>query len=840
VAASLGLDFESTSPLDEAVGSLSSAPVIAEGVIESMRGASEKLVLNDCAVYLGEETSGSLAGSSGGAQVLTPVYKTNGIIVYYSDAGGPAGLTAGMRVRVVGTLKNWETPDNPGEFNVRRYYRTKGIDYGLYADKILAVAAAPSFNFAAFLDSVYSDIEALIDELADTTEEAGFEKAIILGDRSELSDELEMDFRISGISHVLAISGLHLSLMGMAIFNLLKKIGAPRFVAAIISDSILLFYVVMISGSASAWRAFIMFTLMLLAPLIGRSYDSLSALAVAGMLLIISEPMYLLDGGFQLSFAAIVGIGGVYPALKSLMPKHVKPLRAMTWRDKIVDRLVLLGHRSLQSLLFGLSIQLATLPVAAYQYYTVSPYGLVLNLLVVPLAGIMLGSYLLGTIIGSAYYAAGVFTAGTGHFIYKGLSFVSSFVAKLPGASLVIGRPALWQILLYYFLLFFGLLGVSRLSERSTRSRQGEIIGVLSKIKGSLTKSFGSVANDALSEKSGPWGRNCKYVSCIIFALILLLPFILVRRPASELTITNLSVGQGDCAVIANSGRTMLIDCGSSSRSKAGSQVILPFLKSSGISHIDLIALTHSDTDHVSAFSDILSDPAISVSALAIPLATARDSNWEAVLSTADLAGLSLFYLYAGDSFELGDAEISVLYPSATTELEEGNDTSLVLSLRAAYFSALFAGDISSEVEEQLCVALDSLQLASQLSSAPTAFSLETFATSAGQSYLATPITTAGQVSSASSDRQDSSLMHYDYLKVAHHGSKNSSSSTFLEFICPKVSVISVGRGNMYGHPHVNTLDRLTAAQSSIFRTDNDGAVTVTATPGGIFVSGFK
>jgi len=630
-------------------------------------------------------------------------------------------LLPGNRVELRGELKIFAEAANPGEFDLREYYRNLGIDYSLKADRIRLISE-PVIPYGDLVWKVKQRFLEVIGSIAGDADEAGIFTALMLGDKSDLSDETYSLMQTAGVAHILAVSGLHLTIIGAGLWKLLRKLGLHRVIAGICADLVLLVYVLFIDGGASAWRALIMFTVMLGANAAGRTYDLLSALGLAGILMLADRPLLAFSSGFQLSFAAIFGVGLLYPIFE-------KKLRAINRRRTIQQLPVSQGFQNvIRSFCFSLSIQLMSLPVTAWHFYTFSLYGIFLNLIVIPLMSAALISVMAGTLTGLISIPFGTFCAGTAHYIFTFMLWLCGLAAKLPAATLVIGRPEPWQILLYYGILAFLLL--------------------------CLDKRF--------------W-------------LAFLCVLVLVPLPKGGLSVTALYVGQGDGLVLELPGYgACLVDGGSSDRKNVGKNVICAYLKYQGISRVEMIFLSHPDTDHVSGLTDILADEAIRVGGIAISDA---GSDWTEILSLAESYDVPVYHVSAGDEILLsrGKVELEVLYPAegrkaragGSSPDEAGNEASMVLKLSYDDVSMLFTGDIGADAERSV-------------------------------------------------DWPD-----VDILKVQHHGSKNGCTEAFLEQAQPETAIISAGIGNSYGHPHEETLRRLNAAGAAVYRTDQLGAVTI-------------
>lgn len=704
----------------------------------------------------------------------------------------------------------------PGEFDSWLYNRCRGIDYTLYPDSYKVIEEGGGVKTVLY--KIRQSLYEAIDEVSEGDGEAGLFKAILFGDKSEIDDDTYASFQICGIAHILAVGGLHLTILGMAVLKFLKKLGASKFVASIISDAFLLLFVIMTSGSISAWRAYIVFTIMLAAPLIGRTYDALSALGLAGIVILITQPLYALDCAFQLSFAAAFGIGAIMPRLKNIA-EELRP------RDETGQRkeLGFIYYRIITPLIFSFSIQVMTIPVMLYNFYAISVYGIILNLIIIPVMSVLVISLFSSAIIaslggafstsqGGAFSTSqgnveilvtvGRFFAGLAHYFFKSLIWICELVQKLPGASIVLGRPAQWKIIFYYAVVALVLIMLERPVKEFIRNK-------LLHVKTAVTRGSASLANYEIPVRRV--SRRFFAVLLIVPALALMAPSRLVLAPAEifsslfttansgSLTLTALYVGQGDCTVIMlPNGHAIIFDAGSSSKKNVAKSVIIPYLKSCAITEVDMIVLSHPDIDHTNGVVKIVEDYYVNVGGVAAPLASAGNSGWDEVRAACEQAAVPFYYINAGDeiAFSSGEIVLSAISPKVASSAGDNtlttsslntstskNDGSLVVRLSYGTFSALFTGDISSDEERSV-------------------------------------IKSGGNLSAT-------------YLKCPHHGSKYSSCDEFLLAVSPLVTTVSAGRGNSYGHPTKAALERIAAAGSNSYITKSQGAITTKVTPSG-------
>ena len=432
-------------------------------------------------------------------------------------------------------------------------------------------------------------------------------------------------------------------MIGLGIWKGFRKGGAGFWVSGLLASGILILYGKMVGFGPSVTRAVLMASLSFLAKAFGRTYDLPSALCVPCLILLIFRPYLLTQAGFQLSFLAVGAI--FYPG-------------------SVLLRLA--GKRKLlQSFLISLSVQMATGPVILYHSFELPPYGVFLNLAVIPLMTYVAVSGFAGLFGSFLWEAGGAAFLGGAHYVlrfYEGLCLLTE---RLPYSNLVLGRPAFWQMALYYGCLLAGTLVFSRALKRP---------GVRRMLFGALFWAAGYV-------------------------------FLLPIRP-SGLFVTFLDVGQGDGIYLEADGRNLLVDCGSSWGNEVGEDCLVPFLKSRGVTHLDGAAVSHGDWDHVSGIRYLLESEESGVTIGTLLLAKAGTGEiYEELARTARKRGSTVCYLEAGDRLEgiLGrEVSVECLYPAGDFSSEDRNEESLVLSVAYGGFSMLLTGDVGISGEEQM------------------------------------------------------------------------------------------------------------------------------------------
>ena len=589
---------------------------------------------------------------------LSHIYLSSGlsyqrqVLVYENQQ---TELKIGYKVKAAGSYAPLEKASNPGQFDQKAYYEARGIGMVLKKAKLTVIEAKETVFFQK-LSELRSFWAQNLEKITGK-EEAALLKAMLLGEKSGLKKEQKELYQSGGISHILAISGLHISLVGMLLYRFLRKKKRSYPFSALVSGSCMVVYGLLTGFGVSAKRAVFMFLVYLGAELLGETYDVVSALALSGLLILAEQPLQLFQCGFQLSFLSVGAVALVYPALQ----------KRLGWRKKAA-----------LSLLSGLSVTLFTLPCTLYWFYEWMPYAVFLNLIVIPLVPVVFLSGAAGMLTGGASVAAGMFLAGASAGVLRFFQTLLERTEVLAGSRAVIGQPELWQIALYYVLVGAAVWGGKR-KEKREKSRENSRENKLLRTAG------------------------------IIFALcILCFPF---HRPAE---VTFLDVGQGDAVFLrTETGTTCLIDGGSTTVSDVGTYRLLPFLKSRGVSSLDYLFLSHMDADHINGAEELLKDQfrGIPIRHLCLS-ALPGDETRERLEKEARLFGTELCYISRGAVFREEGAEIRCLSPVKDQKKEDENENSEVLMVEISGLRILFTGDLGEEGEQELLEAGTDLRAA--------------------------------------------------------------------------------------------------------------------------------
>ena len=717
----------------------------------------------------------------------------NDVLAYVSSDD----YSVGQILILQGTISLFDEATNEGQFDSRAFYRSQKIDFGVWVDSVERVEGK-SDRFRVWLSRVRVELGIPLSRYAD---DDGVLSAMLLGDKTSLDSEIRSLYQKSGIAHVLAISGLHISLLGMALYRLLRhRCGLTYLWAGIVAASFLVAYTLMTGNAVSARRATGMLIVYLVADLLGRSYDMLSALSLIVILLLWENPFLVTNSGFQFSVAAVVGIGvgqgvlvprvGSWKVVYGRRMKQDDVVRCdaakcdVAKRDaakcdaakcdaerirmqNLVDWMKRRMDKCLPGMMISLSIQFFTLPLVAYYYYEIPVYAILLNIPVLALIPYVLGLAVFGSLTGQIAFLQPLSFAlcRVCGWVLHGYRWLCDASLLLPGARMITGKPSEVRVVVYYGLLgaFYYVLWC----------------GMKKKQRQMCTKG-------AQAEKQ-EWIRSW-FGFGLGLVLVLLLTFLFVRgKPEFELDI--LDVGQGDAIYLcASDGTNFMIDGGSTDVKKVGTYRILPFLKAKAIRKVDYWFVSHTDEDHISGLVEVM-ESGYAVGTLVLAEAQKEDEKAHRLAELAQKNGIRVCYMKAGDVLgtrkedvvnERNRAEtfrIECLYPTNNNDSEDVNDRCLVLYYEDENFSAFFGGDISSEVEEQLV--------------------------------------------SAGKCRQT------DVLKASHHGSKYSNSDVLLHALHPRLTIASAGKKNRYGHPSPEAIARVSESGSAFYSTIDYGRIRV-------------
>ena len=578
------------------------------------------------------------------------------------------GLCSGDRVGCLARLKEIRNFNNPGGFDYQRYMAFRGIKASAYVSKkeLLVKLHATEINwFHQATDRLREAVSSLI-ETAAAHDSRGVLKALIIGDRSEISPENREVFNRTGIGHLLAISGLHIGMVATLAFFAFRyllarsqKILLAAWVtrgAALMGAIPVLFYGFLAGMSPATQRAVIMVMVFLIALLLEREHDPVNTLAVAALVILIISPTALFEISFQLSFVAVFAI--LY-ALKNFV--FVSQLRSGP--RKVWKRLALF-------LLVSAAAIFGTLPITLYYFNQTSLIGLFTNCLMVPIVGFLVVPLgLLAVLFLPVAPTGSIWITKAAMIIMQGGLSLATWFSKCPFAAVKTVTPTLIEIGLYYALVY------ALCNARRSRLAKAALLGIVV----------------AVSADVAYWAHE--------------------RFGNQNLQITFLDVGQGSSALLElPGGPCMLVDGGGfyDNRFDVGARILAPFLWRRKIATVETIMLSHPNSDHLNGLLFIARH--FNVREVWMNREYVSNQQYQDfldIISQKDIRIVGLEELSRPKTIK--GVRLQVLYPPGEfleQKTHDGwrttNNNSLVLKVTFGQVSLLFPGDIEAEAEEEL------------------------------------------------------------------------------------------------------------------------------------------
>ncbi len=665
------------------------------------------------------------------------LYKNENVLLYDENK-----YEQGMYIEISGMVEMIKQPTNQGEFNMEKHYKSQNVFRQICVENSKLIGGEKT-RLSKIRETIHQKIVAQIGRVSDfkivsAQKDEGMFLSLLLGETGELDEDLRAMYSQVGIAHILAVSGLHLSIIGLGLFRVLKRLIKGYTIPVIITSIFVIGYGTMIYASLACLRAIIMFILSLVAKMLGRKYHIIRAYFVALLLLLIEFPYAFYNVGFCLSFSAVLGVIVLYPLLKD-------------WLD---------AKGNIQEAMLGyVAIQMATLPVLLTAYYELAWYGMIANLLLVPLMPLLLVCIIVTVQIKWAVLPASA--------LLRCYEWICQWLVKLFKSPTIFGAPSLWAITIHVA-IWSGLLCWIFIKRERYRQRTSVLIWRFKKEK--------------LSSKV----KGIRYAVLVLWIGISIFLMKYVPLSKEELVITTLDVSQGDGIIMhIPKGQTLVFDGGSSDAKGVGKRRMIPYLKYHGVRRIDAWFISHFDEDHCSGLVEIL-ESSIEVSQIIVSKYAKDDEAFLALMPLLQKENVRIYYMEEGEVFLKNKLRIQCV---SATNTGDTNEDSMVLRMEYGTFSMLLTGDIGEDTEKKLV---------------------------------------------------EKNIKPCTILKVAHHGSRFSTSEEFLNMVSPKLAIISVSERNTYNHPHPNTLERLKRAGAVCLTTNVHGAVTVRMDKGRLYYQVMK
>ena len=580
----------------------------------------------------------------------------------YADSTAPfPAVHEGDRVRVSGTLEPAPRPRNPADFDYGAYLKRRGIHAVLNAYE--AAAVTPIGEEKRWPTSAVvrarTHIRTQLAYWMPSEAPRAVLKALLLGDRSSIENATQDQFARTGLMHLLAVSGLHVLLVGMVVYRLLRpfllRMGlrwrAVEIARAAVTMSILLLFMLITGSRPSVVRAVVMASLFIGGTVLQRSVASLNTLGVAALVLLLTRPPALFDAGFQLSFAAVGAIVVFVPRLNAAIPDR--------WME------IPLAKAGSDLMAATVAATIGTAPVLLHHFGGVPLAGLALNIVAIPTTFLLMAAGLALVVTGGwAATLGGAFGAAADLLAQSLLTIASVGDALLPWSYLQLPSATLW-------------------------------------VTGTVTLGIISAAQ---------WSRvqlRWKWVIATLSVATLGAWMALADRAVPRVDVLFFDVGHGDAALVTlPNGRHLLVDAGPWSPYRdAGKQTLLPHLRHAGITRLDAVVVTHADSDHIGGLPALLR--AVSVGTVLHNGQTSDTNLFDEVVHLTDSLGIPYQSVEAGYTLELDPTvHMQVLAPVSSARTLGDNNASVVLRLVYGTTSFLLTGDIEAETESTLVEAV--------------------------------------------------------------------------------------------------------------------------------------
>ena len=666
-------------------------------------------------------------------------------------------LEYGDVIEFYGTYNKSNEQRNYGGFDYSLYLKTQKI-YGTFECSEINVISKNKGSLIknsiiSFKEYIKSNLRANLSE-----DEANLCIGLIIGDRTNLDENIEEDFKTSNLTHMLAVSGSHFVYIVLAL-TYINKLFKRKKLGQIFILIIILFFMNLAGNTGSVVRSGIMALLSILASMFYRKADLWTNMAIAILIQIVINPYIIFDIGVQLSYGGVIGIVLFNESINNIIEYITSKINTKLNRYKIGNKEESINNKRLyikdnqknsnqiiinlikyikESVSVTISANIIIIPIMMLNFNTISLSFVISNLLAGAILGIIIIyafilvflSIILKSFISPLFILL--------NSLLKILIFIAHICSMLPFSKIYVVTPNLFLIIIFYILIY--------LLSRKKYSKKILIIAIL---------------------------------LVIIFNFI----FPIFTSKRSNLEINFIDVGQGDSTLIRVNNKSILIDGGGSSYGETydvGEMTLFPYLLDRGIKKLDYVIISHFDSDHCQGLNFIMENMKVEN---AIISNLGQESNeYDTFINLAKKQRTNLIFVKMGDVIKIGNATINILFPENNLITDnEKNNNAIVFKFIWKDFSMLFTGDIEEKAESRI------LNIYSN----------------------------------------NLSTLQATILKVAHHGSKTSTTKKFIEAVKPKIALIGVGEDNNFGHPNNGVIERLIGIGCKIYRTDKNGEITI-------------
>ncbi len=629
----------------------------------------EKFYINDGKEIVIDAVISNVEKGSGYYNKYIVKVKGKKLILYTKNNN----IKYGMKVRIYGTYSEPEDARNYKGLSYKKLYQAKKI-YGTIKSEDIQIKKLNSISPISMASAMVRDkiAETIKEILPQNTQ--GLLRGILIGDKSDIDMNLQIDFKVSSLLHLLAISGTHVLYVILGIKFILSILKIPKQITYYLVDLILIFFMYLTNFTASVVRASIMGILMTTSKIIYRKADSITSMAVSLIIILIYNPFSIFDIGLQLTFLGTLGIMALNMPIRDFLKTKISP--------KIANIISI-----------PISVQVMIIPIMILNFHSISLTFLISNVLAVPLTGIIILYGYANVVLGIMFVKIAKIFAIVLNFLLSFLILIARFVAKMKLSNVFVSTPNLMFIFLYY-------LAIACIKSR-------------------------------------------KKFKCIITILLIFILFnVIYEVIPKKLEIHMVDVGQGDCElIITPRGKKILIDGGE----KEG--VLLDYLLNMKVKKLDYVIISHFDSDHCYNLVGILKD--LKVKNIIVSKQAKNTDLFDDIIQECKKKKVNIITIESNQKIEIEKlVTLDFMWPCDDNFIgDDLNNNSIVVKLKYKEFSALFTGDIEEKAEQMIV------------------------------------------------RKYPDEILKSTVLKVAHHGSKTSSTQEFINEVLPEIAIIGVRRG---------------------------------------------
>ena len=571
----------------------------------------------------------------------------------------------GNKIKLEGTYIKPSKSRNYRGFDYSNYLKTENIYGTIEQNGKIELIKEKNINYLFI--NLYKVKNKIIKNINNKfpEETRGVVLGILLGDKSSIEEDVRQNFADSSLSHILAVSGTHISYVVICISVLFKKLKLNKNIRKVLTSLVLFMYLYLVDFSASATRAVIMSNIVILQMLFYRKQDTITTIAFSSIIILINNPYAILNIGFLLSYGGTIGII-LFVNKISIESKEDFFQRFKSYLKDIC--------------IVTISAQTIIMPIIIYYFNTISFTFIISNII----ASLIIGPIIM---IGLVIIAISFFKIPIISLIIRFYNILivilvktADIISKIPISKIYLKTPTTLEIIFYYSVVF--LIALLIYIKKSNRKF----------IKKTIQIDIYNLKNFFINNRN----------KVLIFISIISLISITSIKIPKELKINFIDVGQGDsCLITTPQNKKVIVDSGGSESYDVGKNVLLPYLLDKRITKIDYIMISHFDTDHCKGFEYVLEN--LKVKNVIISKQSETSENFKQIMKIIRKKRINLIVVQKGSKIKIDNfTTVDIISPQSENIADNMNDNSIVAKLEAYNFSILFTGDASEKIEKEL------------------------------------------------------------------------------------------------------------------------------------------